>query len=57
MVEGFEEMLRNELGESLLQSQKLRFNPTHEPPVDIKPGRKKKNKKTNTNDIDQKYML
>lgn len=55
MVEGFEEMLRNELGESLLQSQELGFNPTHKPPVDIKPGRKKK--QTNTNDVDQKYML
>lgn len=41
MVEGFEEVLRNELSKSLLQSQKLGFDPTHEPPVHIQPGRGK----------------
>lgn len=36
MVEGFEEVLGDELTESLLKSQKLGFNSTHKPPVHIK---------------------
>lgn len=36
MVKGFEEVLRDKFTESLLQSQKLGFNPSHESPVHIK---------------------
>lgn len=35
VVKGFEEVLRDELTESLLQCQKLGFNPTHKPPVHV----------------------
>lgn len=38
MVEGLEEVLRNELRESLLQSQKLGLDAAHKPPVDVQPG-------------------
>jgi len=41
MVERFEEVLRDELTEALLQSQKLGFNSPHKPPVHIKPGKQK----------------
>lgn len=37
MVKRFEEVLRDELTEAFLQSQKLSFDSTHEPPVHIKP--------------------
>ncbi len=47
MVEGFEEVLWDELAESLLQSQKLGFDSTHKPPVHIK------SENTNTNDEGQ----
>lgn len=39
MVEGFEEVLRNELSKSLLQSQELGLDPAHKPPVHVQPGR------------------
>lgn len=42
MVEGFEEVLRNELSKSLLQGQKLGLDTTHKPPVHIKPGTEKR---------------
>lgn len=48
MVEGFEEVLWDELTEPLLQSQKLGFNSTHKPPVHIKSEMNKiKKKKVN----------
>lgn len=39
MVEGFEEVLRNELSKSLLQSQELGLDTAHKPPVHVQPGK------------------
>lgn len=36
VIKRFEQMLRDELAEALLEGQKLGFDPTHEPPVHIK---------------------